>query len=488
MKSLRGLFGKKKTTGDGKENESPEMNRNPANRQSLRFGGSLKGSSNKTVRMASSQEDLTRISPTACFHTANPPKLHRGPKSCPGGPQGKEYICDLDGGDRDKSFALHLDDHGSYRDRRKDYRHSTRENKRGSRYEAQSSAGYSLRHQNQRSNITSEYGSAEPSPGDRSSANRAFVNIDDSEDTDASGRFYFEEQEERRRQENWHNDMRRRAETMEARKNYYKERYYTLKKESERKEKELQMKLKEKDELNQNLQQYLNNERKNNRDLVSKKEELEKLLMMRNYQNDGVNGNSMQHRHSQRPSNYYQNTLQMMPAQSSMYSQPPYNPNSGNFGPFFSSHNDSFNHNTSLVNPQRNLLSMPHAHLNVSNTPSTFAGDAGAGESLSQQHDISQARLLPLMMPSRDFPHHSLQTPPLQNSSYDAFSSDGNREEPVPQRVIDTDASLDSIPTETPRDEADKTLPDKGNDENAEEAHNEEVLSMVSSTQTAKEE
>ena len=38
---------------------------------------------------------------------------------------------------------------------------------------------------------------------------------------------------------------------MEARKNYYKERYYTLKKESERKEKELQMKLKEKDELNQ---------------------------------------------------------------------------------------------------------------------------------------------------------------------------------------------------------------------------------------------
>lgn len=68
-------------------------------------------------------------------------------------------------------------------------------------------------------------------------------------------------------------------------------------------------------------------------------------------------------------------------------------------------------------------------------------------------------------MPSRDFPHHSLQTPPLQNSSYDAFSSDGNREEPVPQRVIDTDASLDSIPTETPRDEADKTLPDKGNDE-----------------------
>lgn len=46
----------------------------------------------------------------------------------------------------------------------------------------------------------------------------------------------------------------------------------------------------------------------------------------------------------------------------------------------------------------RNLLSMPHAHLNVSNTPSTFAGDAGAGESLSQQHDISQARLLPLMV------------------------------------------------------------------------------------------
>ena len=57
--------------------------------------------------------------------------------------------------------------------------------------------------------------------------------------------------QERRRQENWHNDMRRRIEAMEARKNYYKERYYTLKKESEKKEKELQMKLKEKDELNQ---------------------------------------------------------------------------------------------------------------------------------------------------------------------------------------------------------------------------------------------